>query len=310
MGFPRRRRRKFIHMTQLAKPLRFLAVALFSLAVVSGCSTIKGKFGKGKDSQVNEGVAVATLYERGHSNMVKGRWDMAEEVFKRLVAQYPYGPEAEQAQIETAYAQYKAGKNEDAITTIDRFIRTYPTHRNIAYMYYLRGLVNSNRDTVFLRRVWNLDASRRDLATPNQAFNDFSIVVNNYPNSAYAADARQRMMQLRDLFARHELDVGLYYLRRAAYVSAISRARALLDTYPQSQFADDAVAVLAAGYKGLGNTALYDSAVAQLKQANPSHPYLTGSWPRNPSTVRRLNPFAGERSPIDKILETPPPMAK
>ena len=71
--------------------------------------------------------------------------------------------------METAYAEYKSGANDDAVSTIDRFIRTYPTHRNIPYMYYLRGLVNSNRDTVFLQRVWSLDSSRRDLASPNQA---------------------------------------------------------------------------------------------------------------------------------------------
>ncbi|MDT0850605.1 outer membrane protein assembly factor BamD, partial [Staphylococcus pseudintermedius] len=143
---------------------------------------------------------------------------------------YPYGPYTEQALIETAYAQYKSGKHDDAISSIDRFIRTYPTHRNIAYLYYLRGLVNSSRDTVFLQKVWRLDVSRRDLATPMQAYNDFQIVVERYPNSRYAEDARKRMIVLRDTFARHELDVSLYYLRRTAYVAAADRAKFLLET--------------------------------------------------------------------------------
>ncbi|KAG1225481.1 hypothetical protein G6F68_019918 [Rhizopus microsporus] len=120
--------------------------------------------------------------------------------------------------IETAYAQYKAGKHDDAVSSIDRFIRTYPTHRNIAYLYYLRGLANSNRSTVFLRRVWSLDASRRDLSTPHQAYSDFNIVVDRYPNSRYAADARSRMLELRDVFAQHELADALYYMRRGAWV--------------------------------------------------------------------------------------------
>ncbi len=146
--------------------------------------------------------------------MRNGNWSAAETTYRRLVAQYPYGPYTEQALVETAYAQYKAGKHEDAISSIDRFIRTYPTHRNISYMYYLRGLTNSSRDTVFLQRVWRLDASRRDLATPQQAYNDFSIVADRYPNSRYAADARKRMGELRNMFARHELETALYYLRR------------------------------------------------------------------------------------------------
>src|SRR5690606_35212560 len=124
----------------------------------------------------------------------------------------------EQALIETAYAHYKMGNNEEAISGIDRFIRTYPTHRSIPYMYYLRGLVNSNRDTVFLQRVWSLDSSRRDLASPNQAYADFNTVIDRYPRSRYADDARERMSKLRDTFSRHEIETGLYYFRRGAYV--------------------------------------------------------------------------------------------
>jgi outer membrane protein assembly factor BamD len=195
--------------------------------------------------------------------------------------------------VETAYAQYKAGSNDDAISTIDRFIRTYPTHRNTVYMYYLRGLVDSNRDTIFLQRVWKLDPSRRDLATPMQAYNDFKTVAERYPSSRYAVDARQRMTALRDMFAHHELETALYYLRRGAYVAAIDRATYLLDTYPQAASQNDAVAVLAEAYTRLGNQTLAADAKRVLQQNDPNHPWLRGDWPHYPSKLRTLNPFGG-----------------
>jgi outer membrane protein assembly factor BamD len=277
--------------------LRFASLRLLILFLVvafagTGCS----KFSK---EDADEGVPVEQLYEKAHKSMTQGNWSAAETTFKRLVAQYPYGPYTEQALVETAYAQYKSGKQDDAISSIDRFIRTYPTHKNIAYMYYLRGLSNSNRDTVFLQQVWSLDASRRDLATPLQAFNDFSIVADRYPNSRYADDARKRMRGLRDMFARHELDTALYYLRRTAYVAAASRAKFLLETYPQSQYQNDAVATLAAAYEGLGNETLAADAKRVLQQNEPDHPYLAGKWPDYPSNWRKLNPFAGEKSALD-----------
>lgn len=228
--------------------------------------------------------------------MEGGNWSGAEANFRRLIAQYPYGPYTEQAMIETAYAQYKAGKHDDAVSSVDRFIRTYPTHRNIAYMYYLRGLSNGNRNTVFLRRVWALDPSRRDLSTPHQAYADFNIVVDRYPNSRYAADARQRMIELRDVFAQHELDNALYYLRRQAWVSAAGRANYLLETYPQSAFQYDAVATLGEAYTRLGNKTLADDARRVLELNQPEHPWLQGNWPKYPWMVRKLNPFAGEKS--------------
>jgi outer membrane protein assembly factor BamD len=269
---------------------------LLLLAVVSmsGCSSIKGMFKKDKDA--NEGVPVEQLYDKGHKSMVDGNWTGAVNVYKRLIAQYPYGPYTEQALMETAYAEFKSGANDDAISTIDRFIRTYPTNRNTVYMYYLRGLVDSNRDTVFLQQVWNLDPSRRDLATPLQAYNDFKTVAERYPSSRYAADAAARMAGLRNVFARHELDTALYYLRRGAWVAAIDRAKYLLETYPQSAEQDDAVAVLAEAYTRLGKQTLAADAKRVLQQNAPNHPWLSGDWPDYPSKWRTLNPFASEKS--------------
>lgn len=273
-----------------------LLLLLVAVLGTSGCARLKGMF---KDGDANEGVPVAELYQKGHEQVMDGDWSSALTIYKRLVAQYPYGPYTEQALVETAYAQFKSGKNDDAISTIDRFIRTYPTHRNTVYMYYLRGLVNSNRDTVFLQKVWTLDASRRDLATPQQAYNDFKIVTERYPNSRYAADALQRMAALRNMFARHELDVGLYYLRRGAWVAAADRAKYMLETYPQSEYQNDAVAILGEAYTRLGNTTLAADARRVLQQNDPQHPWLSGDWPDYPSSLRRLNPFAGDRSALD-----------
>src|SRR5690606_26091939 len=154
-------------MTQPAAQLRTSLVLMLVLAA-SGCASIKNKF---KDKDKNEGLPVSELYDRAHGYMEKGRWSNAGEVFGRLIAQYPYGPYTEQALMEQAYAEYKAGKHEDAISSIDRFIRTYPTHRNIAYLYYLRGLTNMSRNALFLSRAFKLDMRNRDPQSPQQAYN-------------------------------------------------------------------------------------------------------------------------------------------
>jgi outer membrane protein assembly factor BamD len=282
--------RAFPRLSRSSATSRFVLLALVVAFAGTGC----GKIFKKKDAAENQPVEV--IYEEAHRAMQSNNWDRGLQHFRRLIAQYPYGPYTEQALMETAYAEYKAGKLDDAVTTIDRFIRTYPTHRNVPYMYYLRGLANSNRDTVFLQKVWRLDASRRDLATPMQGYNDFARVAENYPNSRYAADARQRMIVLRDQFALHELDTAIYYLRRDAWVSAASRARYLLETYPQSAYQNDAIAVLGESYTHLGNQTLAADARRVLELNDPEHPWLAGKFPKYPWMVRRLNPFAGEKS--------------
>ena len=279
-----------------ARPASLRIAGLMLLVAVTGTGC--GKIFK-KDKDTVEGQPVEEIYDKAHASMTGGNWSQAELNFRKLIAQYPYGPYTEQALMETAYAQYKSGKMEDAVSTIDRFLRTYPTQRNVPYMYYLRGLANSQRDTVFLQKAWRLDPSRRDLGTPQQAYSDFNLLTERYPNSRYAADARQRMVALRNLFARHDLDTALYYLRRDAWVAAAARAKYLLETYPQSEYQNDAVAVLAEAYTQLGNETLAADARRVLEKNDPQHPWLTGNWPDYPWAVRKLNPFAGEKSAVD-----------
>lgn len=277
-----------ISCSSLLRTTLILSLAL----LVSGCSGIKGMF-KGNKNK-NEGIPVAELYDRAHTQMERGSWSSANETWGRLIAQYPYGAYTEQALMEQAYAQYKSGKHEDATATIDRFIRTYPTHRNIAYLYYLRGLANMARNTVFMARAFKLDTSTRDLDAPVQAYNDFNTVATRYPNSRYAGDARQRMVFLRNQFARFELNTGLYYLRRGAWVSAADRASYLLETYPQSESQNDAVALLAESYTQMGNAALAADAKRVLEQNDPQHPWLSGHWPKNRGIISKLNPMSAD----------------
>lgn len=276
-------------MSRLARK-SYLSSFLLAIAVLTTACH------RGNKKDPEEGMPVQALYTKAHGEMEANNWSKAATSFRHLVAQYPYGPYTAQAIIEEAYANYKDAKYDEALVIIDRFIRTYPTNPAIPYMYYLRGLVNSNRGTVFLRRVWSLDPSRRDLSLPYQAFNDFSVVVSRFPNSRYAADARARMQQLQTIFSQHELDVALYYLRRHAWISAVQRASDLLQTYPNSVFQYDAIAVLGEAYTHLGNKALADQARQRLQEKDPNHPWLTGHWPKYPWAISKLNPFASEKS--------------
>lgn len=286
---------------------RVVRAVLLSAALVvvaTGCTTMKGLFGRKQTKEDNRPVAM--LYDKAHDAVVRGNYGTAEEDFKTLLAQYPYGPYAEQSLMEMAYAQHKGNNNDDAISSIDRFLRTYPTNANVPYMYYLRGLSNQSRNTVFMARIFDIDMSSRDLAAPRQAYNDFGIVLDKYPKSRFADDARARRAYLNNQFSRYELGTAVHYLRNDAYVAAVNRAKYLLETYPETEYRNDAVAVMAEAYTRLGNTQLAADAKRVLEANDPNHPWLKGNWPRGDSFLRRLNPFA--RGSAVTVEHVPPPM--
>ena len=242
-----------------------------------------------------ETLPVDELYAEAKQSLEASNYERAARYYKRLVARFPFGRYTEQAELELAFAQYKGGDAEEALSTVNRFIRQYPTHPHIDYAYYLRGLVNFNREYGVLERYVQTDATRRDLANARQSFQDFGELIQRFPNSRYAADSRQRMIHLRNGLAQAELNVAAYYLRREAFIAAQTRAKFLIETYPQTPQTGDALAIMAESYRRLGQEKLADDALAVLRLNFPDHPYLDGGWPAKRSLWWQLVPFVGER---------------
>ncbi|SFN24444.1 outer membrane protein assembly factor BamD [Dokdonella immobilis] len=264
-----------------------IAVALLAVTLVAGCSF----FGKKKADPL-EALAVEQLYEKGKLDIEKGNYERANKTFSRLVARFPFGPYTEQAQLDQAYAQYKMNKPDEAYSTINRFIKTYPAHKHIDYAFYLRGLINFDREEGLLERYAGLDMTQRDQAFVRQSFDDFAALIKRHPDSRYAPDAKQRMIFLRDGMAQSELNVALFYLRKGAYVGAANRAKAILETYDQSRQVADALAILVKSYHELGQDKLSADAERVLKLNFPEHPSLSGAWPSWRSNWWKLIPLS------------------
>lgn len=271
-------------MSRYSGPIRALLLLLF-LVFVAGC----GKLFQRDDPL--ETLPVEAMYEEAKGSLMGGNHGRAARYYKRLIARFPYGPYTEQAQLELAYSQYKANDADEALATINRFIRTYPTHRHVAYAYYLRALVNFERDNTFLDRMARIDQTMRDQTAVFTSFDDFAELIRRYPNSRYAADARLRMVYLRNQMARHEMNVARYYLRRGAWVAAAKRGQYVLEHYPQSGHVPDALAVMAESYTRLGQEDLAADARRVLQQNDPDHPWLRGDWPESGGFWKRLLPL-------------------
>lgn len=247
---------------------RRIWLALLACLLMIGC----GK----EDLELEDGKSAEVLYAEAKRHLERNAYDQAVRGYKQLQTRYPFGRYAEQAQLEMAYVYYKAGQPERALSTADRFIRTYPSHPNVDYAYYIRGLTNYDQKVGFLEKLMPSRVRDRDQTAAVDAFNDFDELCRRFPDSRYAPDARKRMVFLRNNLALYEIDVARYYLRREAYVAAVNRARYLLETYPDSPESGGALEVLHIAYTELGMTELADDAMKVLKLNYPEHPYLTG----------------------------------
>jgi outer membrane protein assembly factor BamD len=221
-----------------------LAVAL------AGCGVF------GKEIDLTENWSAAKLYAEASSELDSSNYARAIEYYEKLEARYPFGRYAMQSQLDIAYAHYRADEPEAAIAAADRFIKLYPQNPYVDYAYYLKGLVNYNRSVGFLDRYIPIDASQRDPGSALDAFVDFSVLVERFPDSRYAEDARQRMLYLRNNLAKHEVNVARYYMRRGAYLAAANRANYVIERFQRTSAVESALEVLIDAYTALGKREL------------------------------------------------------
>lgn len=222
------------------------------------------------------------LYQTAHEAMLQGNYTRATKLFDQLEARYPYGRYAQQAILESAYANWRANETATAIAAADRFIRTYPNHPNVDYAYYLKGLVHFREDQGLIGYVYELDLAERDPKEMRSSFAAFKELTSKYPDSQYYQDSIARMRYLNNAMGTYEYNVARYYYNRGAYIAAANRAQGVLLNFPQTPANERALDLLSKSYAKLNMPQFADDSKAILAKTYPESRYITGvkdkSW--------------------------------
>lgn len=242
-----------------------LLIVLAAWLALGGCSWIPG-FAE-KDFPENWGAR--EYYEQAKKELDRRNYERAINLYEALEARYPFGPYAEQAQLEIGYAYYRYDEPQQAIAACDRYIKLHPQNPKAAYAYYLKGLVNFNLVLGLVRRFVPTDITQRDPGASRDAFRDFTVVVDRYPESRYAEDARLRLIYLRNNIAQHEVNVARYYMRRRAYLAAANRANEVIVKFQGTPAVPKALVLMEAAYRELGMEQLADDAARVMAQNYP-----------------------------------------
>ncbi|WP_108649148.1 outer membrane protein assembly factor BamD [Dongshaea marina] len=245
----------------MGNKLRLLLITALVAFVVTGCSSTK---------KVIADKSPDILYQEAQQQLKDGDFAGAIDVLEALDSRYPFGAYSKQVQLELIYAYYKKGDTAQALANIDRFIRLNPTDPSIDYVYYMRGLTDMAADSNFLQDLFNMDRFDRDPAYSRQAFADFKLLLTQYPNSRYAADARARMIFLKDRLARYDLAVADYYFRRGAFVAAANRGKQVVKLYPDTPQLKPALEIMIKSYQKLGMSDLEKDAQKVLQDNSRS----------------------------------------
>jgi outer membrane protein assembly factor BamD len=251
------------------------AACLAALLLLSGCETLGSIMPwNGKAADLNKKVVdpatipVDQLYNNGVDALNQDRNETAASQFDLVQQNYPYSPWAVNAMLMQGYAQYLQNKYTDAIGTLDRFIQLHPTHRDIAYAYYLRALC-------FYEQIEDI---QRDQKGTQEAMAALREVVNRFPDSAYARDAKLKIDLCNDHLAGKEMAIGRWYEDQHLYTAAIGRFQRVVDDFQTTNHAPEALHRLVEIYLKLGMVDQARKTAAVLGYNYPGSPWYSDSY--------------------------------
>jgi outer membrane protein assembly factor BamD len=249
-------------MKPLRRPAtRTAAMLLIALALV-GCNTTP------KDDTAQ--WTTERLYSEAKEEASAGNYERAAKLYERLEGRAAGSVLAQQAQIERAYIMYRTNEKAQALSILDRFIKLHPTSPAFDYALYLKGLVNFNDNLGIFGSFTRQDLSERDQQASRDSYESFKQLVEQFPQSNYADDARTRMNYIVNSLAAYEVHVARYYFRRGAYVAAANRAQQTVQEFQFSPSTEEALFIMVQSYEKLGLNELRDDADRVLHKNYPN----------------------------------------
>tara|TARA_Y100000590_G_scaffold308057_1_gene347822 strand:- start:139 stop:1005 length:867 start_codon:yes stop_codon:yes gene_type:complete len=229
-----------IFKKRLLNKILVICSLVLSIVLLSSCSN--------NEELPDERLLEKDLYDSSQTRLRNGNFSNAIASLEALERRFPFGRYAEQAQAELIYAYYMNFEFEAARSAAERFITLHPRHPHAAYAYYLRGLAAFTDDSGVFSKYFESDLSKRDIQTAEQSFDDLSEFLARYPESPYASHAKQRMIYLKNILAKHEIYIAEFYMDRKAYIAAIGRARFVIEHMPDTPQIPEALSILVRAY--------------------------------------------------------------
>jgi outer membrane protein assembly factor BamD len=234
--------------------------------LLAACSTSK----EGTKDAFADDQPAGVLYNEGLAYLNGGKMGDAIKSFDEVDRQHPYSEWARKALIMSAFASYRRGRFDDTVNSANRYLTLYPGSPDAAYAQFLIG-------SSYFRQIPDIT---RDQEPTRKAMAALQEIVDRYPDSEYANDAKQKIIVARDQLAGKEMQTGRYYLERREYIAAINRFKVVVTEFQDTRHVEEALERLTESNLALGLASEAQTAAAVL-----GHNFPDSKWYKDAYTL-------------------------
>jgi len=183
-------------------------------------------------------------FKEGYKELNKGDVFFAAKKFNEAELLYPQSVWAPKSALMAAYAYYSQSYYGDAIFELERYLKTYPKHKDIDYAHFILAMC-------YYETIVDV---KRDLEPLLKAKKEFEFILNNYPSTDYAMDAKFKIDLIHDILAGKEMYIGKHYLKKGKWIPSINRFKKVVEDYNTTVYVEEALHRLVEVYYKIGLT--------------------------------------------------------
>ena len=231
------------------------------LIFFAGCSGEEKNISLIKET--NQDLEMLATYEEAYTALDEGDPYYAAKKFLEAELLFPQSDWAPRSALMAAYSFYLQNYYSEALSNLERYLKTYPNDKNTVYAHYLIGMCYYE----------TIEGEKRDTAPLLNAKKKFNFILENYPNTDFALDSKFKLGLIEDILAAKEMYIGRHYLKKEKWIAAINRFKNVVENFDQTIFVEEALhRLVEVNYKlGLENEA--------KKYANVlGYNYLSSEW--------------------------------
>ena len=206
---------------------KFFLIIFF--IIFSSCAQDEKKISKIKEIDQNQ--EMISSYQEAYEALDKNDTYFAAQKFLEAELLFPQSVWAPKSALMAAYSYYLQNYYAEALSNLKRYLKTYPTDDNHAYAHYLIGMCYYE----------TIEDEKRDSKPLIQAKTKFQLIVNDYPSTDFAIDAKFKLGLIEEILASKEMYLGRHYIKKEKWIPAINRFKYVLEKFDQTIFVEEAI---------------------------------------------------------------------
>jgi len=209
---------------------KFKYTLFFVLLIFLSSCTKKVEEVKNIKKQSQE-LEMISVYNEGFQKLEINDTFNAAQKFLEAELLFPQSEWAPKSALMAAYSYYLQNYYQEALSNLNRYLKTYPNDKDISYANYLIGICYYEM----------IEDEKRDIGPILKAKKQFEIITDKYPNTDFALDAKFKLDLIQDILASKEMYLAKHYLKKNKWIAAINRYQIIIEEYDETIFVEEAL---------------------------------------------------------------------